>query len=333
MPNIDLGKVSGEQGPPGPVAQGTMMSSTYDPNGKSQDVFAYTDDAKQEAKDYAAPATHARQHSATGTDPVTPEDIGAIPNTEKGAASGVASLGPDGKVLSGQLPAMDYAAKTHASQHGASGSDPITPADIGAVSKTEDTMTGSLNVAGGYCSFSGDSNSLLLYHLKNGDRHGFVVYPNLELNYRFQVFDEINGQLAQHRLLHDGNLSDFGVSRIATGSYVGTGVYGENNPNSLTFDFVPKAVFIIGCDTSSGVKTTYFGSSGADTLESIWAMYYDRLTTSYAANVGFGTRFNEYSPCGKRSSDGKTFYWYTTYIAAEYQFNVSGTTYYYLAFA
>ena len=123
------------------------------------------------------------------------------------------------------------------------------------------------------------------------------------------------------------------ATRIETGTYVGTGMYGADNPNSLTFDFVPKAVFIIGCDTSSGVKTTYFGSSGAGTLESIWAMYYDRLTTSYAENVGFGTRFNEYSPCGKRSSDGKTFYWYTTYIADEYQFNVSGTTYYYLAFA
>lgn len=33
-------------------------------------------------------------------------DVGAIPATEKGAASGVASLGSDGKVLSGQLPSI-----------------------------------------------------------------------------------------------------------------------------------------------------------------------------------------------------------------------------------
>ena len=59
-------------------------------------------------------------------------EVGAIPTTEKGAANGVATLGADGKVPSGQLPAMDYAQSTHASQHASGGSDPITPAAIGA---------------------------------------------------------------------------------------------------------------------------------------------------------------------------------------------------------
>ena len=34
-------------------------------------------------------------------------------------------------------------------------------------------------------------------------------------------------------------------SQIATGSYEGTGVHGEDNPNTLTFNFVPKVFFII----------------------------------------------------------------------------------------
>ena len=59
-------------------------------------------------------------------------EVGAIPTTEKGAANGVATLGADGKVPTGQLPAMNYAPSTHASQHGSGGSDPITPAAIGA---------------------------------------------------------------------------------------------------------------------------------------------------------------------------------------------------------
>ena len=59
-------------------------------------------------------------------------EVGAIPTTEKGAANGVATLGADGKVPTGQLPAMDYAPSTHASQHASGGSDPITPAAIGA---------------------------------------------------------------------------------------------------------------------------------------------------------------------------------------------------------
>ena len=55
-----------------------------------------------------------------------------VKSSEKGAANGVATLGDDGKVPTGQLPAMDYAPSTHASQHGSGGSDPITPAAIGA---------------------------------------------------------------------------------------------------------------------------------------------------------------------------------------------------------
>ena len=32
--------------------------------------------------------------------------------------------------------------------------------------------------------------------------------------------------------------------KIATGSYTGTGTYGASNPNSLTFEFAPKLVFV-----------------------------------------------------------------------------------------
>lgn len=35
-------------------------------------------------------------------------------------------------------------------------------------------------------------------------------------------------------------------AKIATGSYTGTGTYGSSNPCSLTFDFVPSAVFVLG---------------------------------------------------------------------------------------
>lgn len=38
----------------------------------------------------------------------------------------------EGKVPSNQIPSLEYAAKKHASQHATGGSDPITPASIGA---------------------------------------------------------------------------------------------------------------------------------------------------------------------------------------------------------
>lgn len=36
-------------------------------------------------------------------------------------------------------------------------------------------------------------------------------------------------------------------AKIQTGSYVGTGTYGSSNPCSLTFDFVPRMVVVVGC--------------------------------------------------------------------------------------
>lgn len=41
-------------------------------------------------------------------------------------------------------------------------------------------------------------------------------------------------------------------ARVQVVSYVGTGTYGSSNPNSLTFDFVPKAVFVVGTQYSDG---------------------------------------------------------------------------------
>ena len=58
--------------------------------------------------------------------------IGSIPSSDKGKAGGVATLDSSGKVPSGQIPSLEYAEKTHASQHASGGSDPITPESIGA---------------------------------------------------------------------------------------------------------------------------------------------------------------------------------------------------------
>lgn len=41
-------------------------------------------------------------------------------------------------------------------------------------------------------------------------------------------------------------------AQIFTGSYVGTGTYGQSNPNTLTFPFEPKAVFISDEGTGTG---------------------------------------------------------------------------------
>ncbi len=84
-------------------------------------------------------------------------------------------------------------------------------------------------------------------------------------------------------------------AQIATGTYVGTGTYGQSNPNSLTFDFYPEVVFL---DNSVLWITSWTGDS-----------------------------HNTFS------LDDKTLSWYTTQTSYpdQYQFNVSGVKYHYCA--
>lgn len=58
------------------------------------------------------------------------------------------------------------------------------------------------------------------------------------------------------------------AAKIDKGSYVGTGTYGASNPNSLTFDFVPKLVIVSGQGNSSnyGAGFIYCWGSGKYTL-------------------------------------------------------------------
>lgn len=52
------------------------------------------------------PTSHAASHGSGGADAITPSAIGAVANSAKGAANGVAPLGVDAKVGATYLPAM-----------------------------------------------------------------------------------------------------------------------------------------------------------------------------------------------------------------------------------
>ena len=83
--------------------------------------------------------------------------------------------------------------------------------------------------------------------------------------------------------------------RIATGSYTGTGTYGANNPNSLTFAFEPKLVIVFQ-DTTSSSNNGFFGriimingagnaSFGAGSNYYLTTMFYDTSVKWYSANA------------------------------------------------
>lgn len=120
-----------------------------------------------------------------------------------------------------------------------------------------------------------------------------------------------------------------GSARIEVGSYVGTNTYGADNPNSLTFWFKPKIVkLLFRTSTKVGrgdLKNEDLTGEGINLSQNF--MVADRLTTNYAQGEGFG--YSSSSSYGKKSPDGKTFYWYSTNAAN--QCNSSVYVYYYIA--
>ena len=63
------------------------------------------------------------------------------------------------------------------------------------------------------------------------------------------VPDDVFEVLSNAALYEDGKFvfpsgEDIPYVSIETGSYVGTGTYGQSNPNTITFGFTPKLVFI-----------------------------------------------------------------------------------------
>lgn len=133
----------------------------------------------------------------------------------------------------------------------------------------------------------------------------------------------------------DGNwvLNDFPVdkraAKIQTGSYIGTGTLGENNPNSVTFNFVPKHFQLLAQKVVDRFGYVTWTPIHSNVMNAEW------LTTAYTNALSVVGSDGSTTTYGKRSEDGKTLYWYVepgTYSSASTQFNTANTTYYWVAF-
>lgn len=119
-----------------------------------------------------------------------------------------------------------------------------------------------------------------------------------------------------------------GGAKIQTGSYVGTGTYGQANPCSLTFDFKPIALFITvkieGLYVPAQVTTSYPRATGMFTKDSAeW--FGGRTSSSYGncAQLHFTWGNNSVSWYADVTSSND--------LAAESVFNWTNYNYYYVA--
>ena len=132
-------------------------------------------------------------------------------------------------------------------------------------------------------------------------------------------------------------------ARIQTGSYVGTGTYGKNNPCSLTFDFVPEIICIYCFKDENNnlgvIGNSEYGSASSSQEQMSYTMVNTSIATTKYAKPGFGRWYSgqanqTYYSYWKCSNDRKTYYWYSvshdgTFGNSTYQLNSTGYTYYY----
>lgn len=114
------------------------------------------------------------------------------------------------------------------------------------------------------------------------------------------------------------------LPKVVFGSYVGTGLSGEDNPCVLTFDFAPKIV----C-----VSDEYGILASVDWADNFFinACFVESWPSTFDPAAGFGLKGQR---CGRRSEDGKTISWYNSISVSDSagrQLNESGKTYYYMA--
>ena len=122
------------------------------------------------------------------------------------------------------------------------------------------------------------------------------------------------------------------IGFVETGYYVGTGESGELSPNSLTFDFVPKLIFLFD---SGGRPHIQYDFDRYDSTP-IYGLC-SSLTTKFEKDKLFNSPhyLSDYrgSIFAKKSEDGKTISWYIEGkgVGGEAQHNKAGVIYLYFA--
>lgn len=111
-----------------------------------------------------------------------------------------------------------------------------------------------------------------------------------------------------------------GAVKIQTGSYVGTGTYGENNPTGITLPFTPKFIFII-MDQSESYP--YYRTLGFLTEHSSIALISYTEKMNWLMMKEWGTKVSWYANSYSSAQDARK---------PEFDLNLSGETYYYYAF-
>lgn len=225
--------------------------------------------------------------------------------SQVGKPNGVAGLDGSGKVPAGQLPKMDYdpagsaeAVQQALTAHTGNKNNPhaVTVEQVGALASSGGVMSGALSMSG--------------HKIAN------LAAPAAPT-------DAANKQYVDE---HTG-------AKVVTGSYVGTGKTGKNNPTEISLPKPFKVLCIYGMQYPDSYYDIY-PTDSTGTGQTCNIISGSSIPTEYTRYFGFFYSSKPSDSYGKKSADGKTFSWYydlTPSSAASVQLNKSGTIYHYYA--
>ena len=141
-------------------------------------------------------------------------------------------------------------------------------------------------------------------------------------------------------LINNAQSSADSKARIQTGSYVGTGTYGANNPCSLTFDFEPKFLLFF---QQNIIQNYPDASPPLPPIDNVWSLITEGIWANNILNICYENAYRKGCVVNKVAW-GKTVTWYSVNlsqgsdgviennnnISARTQFNISGTIYKYV---
>ena len=120
-------------------------------------------------------------------------------------------------------------------------------------------------------------------------------------------------------LIDNANTNANTKAKIETGSYTGNGNTQSGNPNSLTFGFVPKVVFICRDNANNFNVGLFFPIALTASYKQYGYAYINQGSGLFVPDRNFAML------------NGNTLSWYYNAAVAEQQLNISGITYHYIA--
>ena len=138
-----------------------------------------------------------------------------------------------------------------------------------------------------------------------------------------QINNGVNGEISEV-------LAQLGTkAKIQTGSYVGTGTYGADNPCSLTFDTLPKLIWFYAQETGTGSNRDFYFVTSNSSANPFLIPNEDFSVNLYSGASGGFRNYNVY-----QKVEGNTVFWWSTNesVGKEQQGNIANNTYYYIAF-